>query len=56
MSEEIKIKFNDVHVRIIKSLMPFYGDTEAEVVKNIAIRWMEQNIINAEKIQDVFGK
>lgn len=56
MREEITAKFDDVHVRIIKSLIPFYGSTEAEVLKNIAIRWMEQNILNAEKIQGIFGK
>lgn len=56
MSEEITTEFNDVQMRIIKSLMPFYGSTKAEVIKYITINWIAQNIINAEKIQSIFGK
>ncbi len=52
MSEEevIKVKFDKPHIEILESLKPFYGKDNSEILKNIAIRWMEENI-GTEKIK-----
>jgi len=45
----IYVKLDDVHAQIIESMIPFFGKDSAEVMKNITIRWIEENI-GSEKI------
>jgi len=46
---EIKTNFEDIHIQILESLIPFYGKDKSEVLKTIALRWIEENI-GTEKI------
>ena len=58
MSDEnnIETNFDEIHLKIIDSLHPFYGKTRSEVVKNLIIRWIEQNTETIERIKIVTGK
>lgn len=33
-----------IHWSLIQDLVPFYGSTEAEVVRNIVLMWLHENI------------
>lgn len=46
----IKVKMDKPHIEILDSLIPFYGKDCNEVIRNISIRWMEENI-GTEKIR-----
>lgn len=38
------IRIDDIQWDLIKGLVPFYGSTEAEVVRNIVLMWLNENI------------
>jgi hypothetical protein len=38
------IKLDDVHWQIVNKLMPFYGNSESEVVRTIVMMWIHDNI------------
>lgn len=40
------IRMDSIHWDIINGLTPFYGSTEAEVVRNIVLMWLNENIGN----------
>lgn len=42
--DKVIIEFNKMQLKLLDSMMPFYGSTREEVVKNIIMRWVEQNI------------
>lgn len=44
MKKVIKVTMGRLHNEMIGALVPFYGKNDAEVLKNIAIRWMEEHI------------
>lgn len=46
---EIKTELEEIHIQILESLIPFYGKDKSEVLKNIVLRWIEENI-GTEKI------
>lgn len=52
----IETSFDEIHLKIIDSLQPFYGKTRSEVVRNLVIRWIEQNTETIERIKIVTGK
>lgn len=58
MSDEnnIETNFDEVHLRILDSLQPFYGKDRSEVVRNLVIRWIEQNTETIERIKTIAGK
>lgn len=58
MSDEnnIETEFDDVHLKIIDALQPFYGKNRSEVVRNLVVRWMEQNLETIERIKTIAGK
>jgi hypothetical protein len=39
-----KIRLDEVHWKIVRGLTPFYGSTEAEVVRTIVMIWIHDNI------------
>jgi hypothetical protein len=39
-----KIRLDEVHWKIVQGLTPFYGSTEAEVVRTIVTMWIHDNI------------
>jgi len=38
------IRLDEVQWNIIRGLIPFYGSTESEVVRNIVMMWLDQNL------------
>lgn len=38
------VRFDDIHLRILEGLTPFYGSTSAEVIRNIVLLWLHENI------------
>ncbi len=42
--DQICIRLDEVHLRIIDSLQPFHGNSRPEVIRNLVILWMAQNI------------
>lgn len=38
------VKLDPVHWKIIRGLIPFYGNSEPEVVRTIVIQWIHGNI------------
>lgn len=38
------IRMDNIQWDLIKGLVPFYGSTEAEVVRNIVLMWLNENI------------
>jgi len=38
------VRFDDIHLRILEELTPFYGSTSAEVIRNIVLLWLHENI------------
>ena len=38
------IRLDDVHRKVIKGLIPFYGSTEGEVIRNIVVMWINGNL------------
>lgn len=38
------VRMEDIHWKILHGLTPFYGTTEAEVVRNIVLMWLDENI------------
>jgi hypothetical protein len=47
---EKSIRLDETHWNLVSGLIPFYGSTEAEVVRNIVLLWLDQNI-GSEAIQ-----
>ena len=39
-----KIRLDEVHWKIVQGLIPFYGSTEAEVIRTIVTMWIHDNI------------
>lgn len=52
----IETNFDDVHLKIIDALQPFYGANRSEVVRNLVIRWIEQNTETIERVKTIAGK
>jgi hypothetical protein len=38
------VKLDEVHWQIIKGLIPFYGNSEPEVIRTIVLMWINDNI------------
>jgi len=38
------IRLDDVHWQILEDLIPFYGSSPAEVVRNIVLMWLHDNL------------
>jgi hypothetical protein len=53
--DQICIRLDEIHLDIIDSLQPFYGNSRPEVIRNLVIRWIEQNIgsANLEKLKEI---
>ena len=50
MEKEVKIKVEECHLAIFEQLTPFFGKNEGEVIKNLALRWVEANIANGNVV------
>jgi hypothetical protein len=38
------IRLDDIHWQLVRGLIPFYGTSEPEVVRNIVVMWLHENI------------
>jgi hypothetical protein len=38
------VKLDDVHWQIVQGLIPFYGNSEPEVIRTIVMMWIHDNI------------
>lgn len=38
------IRLDDIHWELLRGLIPFYGATESEVIRNIIVMWLHDNI------------
>lgn len=38
------IRLDEIHWKIIKGLIPFYGSNEGEVIRNIILMWLHENL------------
>ena len=38
------IKLDEVHWQIVNGLIPFYGNSEPEVIRTIVMMWINENI------------
>jgi len=54
------VRLDDVHWEIIRKLIPFYGNTEPEVVRTIIVMWLHDNSSSAirklEEIRELTNK
>ena len=48
MSDKIIVELNEIQLKVLDSLKPWFGTTHEEVLKNILLRWTEQNIATKE--------
>jgi len=42
--EDLTIYLDPIHLRLIDDLMPFYGNSRPEVVRNIVLDWLKANM------------
>jgi len=38
------VKLDEIHWQIIQGLIPFYGNSEPEVIRTIVMMWLHENI------------
>ena len=41
--KDLTIYLDPIHFRLIDDLMPFYGNSQPEVVRNIVVDWLKTN-------------
>ncbi len=44
--EVISIRVEKLQRELFKKFMPYFGSSEGEVMRNLALRWIESNITN----------
>ena len=44
--EIISIRLEKTHRELFAQFMPYFGSSEGEVIRNLALRWIETNITN----------
>jgi len=44
--EIISIRLEKTHRELFTKFMPYFGSSEGEVIRNLALRWIETNITN----------
>ncbi|MBR9701873.1 hypothetical protein GOV13_03045 [Candidatus Pacearchaeota archaeon] len=48
----VNVRIEEVHKEIFEKLKPYFGSSTGEVIRNLALRWVETNIAN-ENIVDL---
>ena len=38
------VRLDDIHLKILERLTPFYGSTPAEVIRNIMLMWLHEHL------------
>lgn len=44
--EVISIRVEKLHKELFSKFMPYFGSSEGEVMRNLALRWVESNLTN----------
>lgn len=44
--EVISVRIEKRHRDLFKQFMPYFGSSEGEVLRNLALRWVESNMTN----------
>jgi hypothetical protein len=44
--EVISVRLEKTHRDLFNQFMPYFGSSEGEVMRNLALRWVENNITN----------
>lgn len=44
--EVISVRIEKLHRDLLKKFIPYFGSSEGEVMRNLALRWVESNITN----------
>jgi hypothetical protein len=44
--EVVSLRLEKTHKELFRQFMPYFGSSEGEVVRNLALRWVEGNITN----------
>ncbi|MCJ2513446.1 MAG: hypothetical protein LN408_03270 [Candidatus Thermoplasmatota archaeon] len=42
-----ELDFEEIHIKLLIDLIPFFGNTINEVIRNISLRWIENNIFKS---------
>jgi len=42
--QRVQILLDEVHVKLLSELQPYFGNSLSEVSRNIILRWVEENI------------
>jgi len=45
-TEVISVRVEETHRELFRQFMPYFGSSEGEVIRNLALRWVETNITN----------
>jgi len=45
-TEVISVRVEGTHKELFQKFMPYFGSSEGEVIRNLALRWVENNITN----------
>lgn len=43
-NEVVSIRLEKTHKELFQKFIPYFGSSEGEVVRNLALRWIESNI------------
>jgi len=51
--QRIQILLDEVHLKLLEELQPYFGNSLSEVARSIILRWLEGNIgsSNLEKLR-----
>jgi hypothetical protein len=44
--EVISLRVEKIHRELFQKFTPYFGTSEGEVIRNLALRWIETNITN----------
>ena len=45
-TEVVSVRLEETHKELFGRFMPYFGSSEGEVIRNLALRWVESNITN----------
>lgn len=45
--EVVSVRLEKTHRELFQQFMPYFGSSEGEVMRNLALRWIETNITNS---------
>jgi len=49
-TEVISVRVEETHKELFQQFMPYFGSSEGEVIRNLALRWIESKITDPNVI------